>query len=322
MYEIDVATAVASRPASTSLGTPGWFTDGSPGSGVPATILPAEFMNMLMAEQLNLLSAAGIAPSKSISTQVTQAVQTVAGGVIGSMRNLKMSISAASASANLTADEVILETALGGVAYKLANFNKAINLAATGAGGMDTGTAPVSGYVAVYAIFNPTTQASALLATNATSAAQGNLYGGANMPSGYTASALLSVLPTNGSSQFQTIQQMDRQISRTSIQVLNTSTAQSSFTSASMSTAVPLNARTASGVIVSVGGAINAATSFSVASDANGIGQQQAWWTTPVASVGMYVPFSSLLLPTPQTFYYTLTGSAGSGQLFVSSYSF
>ena len=241
---------------------------------------------------------------------------------VGSVRNLKMSIAAASATATLTADEIIVEAALGGASYKLASFNKTINLGTTGAGGMDTGTAPVSGYVALYAIYNPATGVSALLATNATSAAQPNVYGGANMPSGYTASALVSVLATNGSSQFQTVQQIDRVIARSSVQVINSSTAQASFTSLSVSAAAPLNAKSVGGVIVSVGGSINAATNVIVASDVNGMGQQEAWWTTPAASTGLYTPFNGLLMPTPQTIYYTLTGSAGSIQLYVSSYTF
>ena len=74
MYQIDNSTAVAARPAASAAGTAGWFTDGSPGSGVPATILPAEFMNMLQAEFLTILSTAGITPSKTTSTQLMQAL--------------------------------------------------------------------------------------------------------------------------------------------------------------------------------------------------------------------------------------------------------
>jgi hypothetical protein len=82
------------------------------------------------------------------------------------------------------------------------HHNKTVNLATTGAGGMDSGAAPNNGFVAIYAIYNPTTGASALLARNATAAAQPTVYGGANMPAGYTASALISVWPTNASGQF------------------------------------------------------------------------------------------------------------------------
>jgi hypothetical protein len=69
--------------------------------------------------------------------------------VIAAARSLAMSVAAASATATLTADEIVVGAALGGQKYIIGAFSKAINLASTGAGGMDTGTAPVSGFVAL-----------------------------------------------------------------------------------------------------------------------------------------------------------------------------
>ncbi|MDA5495940.1 hypothetical protein PGS50_22215, partial [Yersinia intermedia] len=63
-------------------------------------------------------------------------------GVVGTSRNAKMSIPSASATATFTADELIVQTALGGLQYKLSSFSNTVNLATTGAGGMDTGTVP------------------------------------------------------------------------------------------------------------------------------------------------------------------------------------
>ena len=74
MYQIDNPTAVLSRPTPTAAGTAGWFTDGNPASGTPATILPAEFMNMLMAEFLSILSAANVTPNKTNSAQLVQSL--------------------------------------------------------------------------------------------------------------------------------------------------------------------------------------------------------------------------------------------------------
>ncbi|MGM7734429.1 phage tail protein, partial [Yersinia enterocolitica] len=71
-------------------------------------------------------------------------------GVVGTSRNAKMSITAASSTATFTADELIVQTALGGLQYKLSSFSKTINLATTGVGGMDTGTVPANGFVALY----------------------------------------------------------------------------------------------------------------------------------------------------------------------------
>ncbi|HHA3806998.1 TPA: hypothetical protein ACOCPI_004353, partial [Yersinia enterocolitica] len=116
-------------------------------------------------------------------------------GVVGTSRNAKMSVTSVSATATFTADELIVQTSIGGRQYKLTSFSKTINLATTGVGGMDTGTVPANGFVALYAIYNPTTQISALLAVNASSVVAPEVYGGSNMPAGYTASALVSVLP-------------------------------------------------------------------------------------------------------------------------------
>jgi hypothetical protein len=193
-------------------------------------------------------------------------------GVVGSVRNLLMSVTAASASATLTADEIIVESALGGLRYCLASFNKTINLATTGAGGMDTGSAPVSGYVAIYAIWNPTTSTAALLATNAATK-QGNIYGGANMPSGYTASALLAVWATNGSSQFNIGFQRDRRHVFPIILAFNAASTQASPASVALSPVVPANAISISGELT---GSSSSSSSFAltVAADANGSGQQ------------------------------------------------
>ena len=77
MYQIDNSTAVAVIPPSTASGTAGFFTDGSPATNVPATLLPAEFMNMVMMEILGVLNAAGVTPSKSNFTQLTTAIRAV-----------------------------------------------------------------------------------------------------------------------------------------------------------------------------------------------------------------------------------------------------
>lgn len=57
-------------------------------------------------------------------------------------------------------DELIVQTALGGVQYKLANLNLSCSLSVVGAGGVDiAGTVPTNGYMTKYAIYNPSTGA-------------------------------------------------------------------------------------------------------------------------------------------------------------------
>jgi hypothetical protein len=80
MYAIDNSTAIAAQPAPSAAGTPGFFTDGSPAGGVPATVVPAEWLNAVQQELLNALSAAGIIPSKTQFSQLAAAIPLLAPG--------------------------------------------------------------------------------------------------------------------------------------------------------------------------------------------------------------------------------------------------
>lgn len=236
--------------------------------------------------------------------------------VVGTARNLKMAVTAASTTATLTADEIAVSTSLGGATYKVGNLNKTLNLASTGAGGMDTGSAPASGYVAIYAIYNPVSGASALLGVNATSSIVPNVYGGANMPSGYTASALVSVWPTNASSQFVIGTQRDRKIQRVGVPII--SATNTSFTAVSLSTAVPPNA-------ISVGGFFHCITNtasggnLDLTSDVNGVGLQPIG-VGGVTGTGVSGTYENLQIITQQTIYYRTTNMS-TADASVTSYS-
>ncbi|WP_230951842.1 hypothetical protein [Burkholderia cepacia] len=256
----------------------------------------------------------GTTPSQfdnSNKLATTAFVQRAVGAVVGSMRNAAMGVPVASASATFTADEVVVETALGGAAFRIANFNKTINLATTGAGGMDIGSAPASGFVALYAIYNPTTQASALLATNATSSAAPNVYGSANMPSGYSASALVSVWPTNPSGQFVVGLQLDREVGIGNNTVLSTSTAQASLTSFSAAAALPPNARFCRGDYTISSSSAGAGTNGVVCGSSIEVGRVAIGTTSPTASGSLTIPFPKIPIVTPQTLYYRAGVSAG-----------
>ncbi|WP_081997925.1 phage tail protein [Pseudomonas sp. 11/12A] len=220
-----------------------------------------------------------------------------------------MSVAAASATATLTADEIVVETALGGLRYCLASFNKTINLATTGAGGMDTGTAPVNGFVGIYAIYNPTSGASALLAVNAASVVA-SVYGGANMPAGYSASALVGVWLTNGSGQFIVGYQSDRFTCYTTTTVLITSAVTGSITSLSIAAVVPPNAKYISGnTLISCSTA--SVIHLDIYPSTAAVGNKQNYSTTTAANGGNAVSFDRLQLLTPQTMGYYATSTAG-----------
>ncbi|MBU9359546.1 hypothetical protein KTE52_24710 [Burkholderia multivorans] len=314
MYRIDDATAATSLPVPEAAGTEGYFTEGNPATSTPATKVRGSWLNMIQEELCAILAAAGISRSKTSYNQVNLALQKMYAPVAGTMRNASMSVTTASATATFAADEIVVATALGGQTFKLANFNKTINLATTGAGGMDAGSAPASGYVALYAIYNPTTGASALLATNATSAVAPNVYGGANMPAGYTASALVSVWPTNASMQFVVGFQDDRRVRTSTRAIANISTQTTTPTPFSLSGAVPPNAKTVK-LVVNVAGTSSANVFCNIYSSSTGIDQNQ-FASNPVT--GLTVAFEAATLITPQTLYYT-AGASGTMTLTITA---
>lgn len=218
--------------------------------------------------------------------------------VVGSSRNVNMTLTSASASATFLADEIVVESSLGGAAYQLASFSKVLNLSITGVGGMDAGTAPVSGFVAVYAIYNPTTNTTSVLGTNATSAIAPEIYAGSNMPSGYTASALISVWRTNASSQFVAGTQNDRQVSfpLTNIAFITSNSVSGSINASSV---IPKNAKSVSGQLAmdTTGGYTFFGTTF-------GNGQAVLDWYGYAAQARTF--FSDLAVITPQTFTYSV----------------
>ncbi|MFB1120803.1 phage tail protein [Dickeya dadantii] len=168
-------------------------------------------------------------------------------GVIGMTRNATMNIPSASSSATFTADEIIVGTALGGNQYRIGLFKKTIDLTKNGVGGMDTGTVPDEGFVGIYAIYNPATMASGLLTVNATSVKLPEIYNGTNMPDGYTASALLTVVPVKAG-KFTVLSVFGRQVHIPGVRVYS-GLPNTSGVDIPVSKFIPLNTRTISGVL-------------------------------------------------------------------------
>ncbi|MEH4119591.1 hypothetical protein POX18_13255, partial [Escherichia coli] len=226
-------------------------------------------------------------------------------GVVGQAVNQKMSVAIASASATFTADQVIVGESLSGKQYRLSSVNKTINLTTTGAGGMDTGAAPASGWVAIYLIYNPTTNTSALLGVNTTTVVASTVYGGANMPEGYTASALVSVWRTTSGSLLLNGYQRGRKFCIPRVDVLTTSSNPGPYSPIPLSAAVPLNAIAASGYAFCNSGSGSGFAVLSVGSDANGLGYFQVY-AGLVGSLGSDIYFENTLVE-PQKLYYTFT---------------
>lgn len=168
------------------------------------------------------------------------------GTPVGTMRKGAFNITAPTSSSGFSADEIVVASTLGGQTFRLSNFGVTINLGTTGVNGMDTGTVPTSGYVALYAIYSPTLQSNGILAQNCTNTVATEVYTGSAMPAGYTASALISVWRI-ANSQFVVGFQNDRRISTGINTPLTVSGFQSTYTSFSIASCVPMNARSCHG---------------------------------------------------------------------------
>jgi hypothetical protein len=199
------------------------------------------------------------------------------------------------------------------VPWCLGNFSEVINLATTGAGGMDVGSAPASGYVALYAIYNPTAGTTALLATNATSSVAPNVYGGTAMPSGYTASALVSVWPTNASGLLVLGYQTDRAIYISGVVVLATSTQspEGTYLAFGVAGAVPMNAKSCSGSALIVTSASAANLAYAIAGSSSGVGVAGGAEQAAQTNGGIQGSIGEIPVMTLQTLYYYATASAG-----------
>jgi len=242
---------------------------------------------------------------------IDSAALAAAGTIVGKELNLKSSLAAASTTTSFTADELVVGVGFTGARYKLSSFSKSLNIATVGVGGMDTGAAPTSGYVGVYAIYNPTTGVSALLGVNATSVVLSNVYPGVNMPSGYTSSALISVLPTNGSNQFVQYVQAGREVGLLTNTVLATSTQQASLTSFSIAAVVPRNANSCRGDFTVGSSSAGAGCSLVISGSSLEIGRVACGTTSPTANATMVSSFPSIPIATPQTLYYRGVASLG-----------
>ncbi|CNH99151.1 phage tail protein [Yersinia enterocolitica] len=227
-------------------------------------------------------------------------------GVVGTARNARMSVTAPSAIATFTAEELIVQAGLGWLQYKLAGFNKSVNLGITGVGGMDTGSAPANGFVALYAIHNPTTQESALLAVNATSTVAPEVCVGV-MPAGYTASALVSVWGIT-SSLFRIGFQSNRHIAIPTANIYSVSGGVTTQTALGVSTVAPPNAKkidiaiTANETVAGNGVALN------ISSSPSGIGQFGAV-STVTGQTATAITTGTLSLIESQRLYFSMSNA-------------
>lgn len=244
----------------------------------------------------------------------------------GTGTNVSCSEASASASITCTADAFVVCAALTSTnCAEIGSVNQTFNGGTTGAGGMDTGSLPSSGFVGIYVIFDQTAQSVALLGFNCSSVCP-TIYSGAHMPSGYTMSALLTALPTNSTPQIVgDLYVKGKRVSFPLVTVLTTSTSHASATSLSISGFVPPNAVSISGSLNSTCGTTpgNTAVEVVVFSDSATSGQQTSAVSCASVSGAIIVSvFIDLSIPTSQTMWYenTVSGTSPTSVIDINTY--
>ncbi|CNJ95696.1 MULTISPECIES: hypothetical protein [Yersinia] len=238
-------------------------------------------------------------------------------GVVGSAASAILNFPAAGlATGMFTADEVVVGDAAG-LTYRLRGVSAGINISTVGAGGMDTGTPPTDGFVAIYVMYNPTTKARVMLARNTTGSVAPLIYSGANAPAGYTASALVSVWPLLGV-RFRQGWQRDRRINFPPI-TISSGTIPVTYQAIDLSTICPKNAKTALVEGTANAGGGGASTSFVVSTDASATGRIRFQNNSAVC-----IGTGDVLIGANNTTYFTVGASPvqGTWALVVSGYTF
>jgi hypothetical protein len=214
-------------------------------------------------------------------------------------------------SASWTAAQLTAGTALGGAPYFGSSLTLAFNGATTGAGGMDTGSMPSNADLSIYAIYNPTTDTWSTLGVLG-STSSGPIYAGANMPSGYTASALIWAGVTTGTNLQKFVQQ-DHRI-WINVSLIANGIAATSFTAQSLTAYIPAAAKT---WFPTATGPPSGASTLQVAAAASGPGNVSFSGNTTFS--GPEVPIAG---GSPQTTFYVVSTSTTGWALYTQGYTF
>ena len=177
----------------------GLFTEGNPTSGVPATVVTDDFLNDVQENICYVIEQASIALTKGDQTQLRAAIVAMISasiptslpqGTSGAFSNLRASAVGTSAQVAVSADELVVRT-VAGVYKTLSPFSATLNLAASGVNALDTGVSAANTWYYLWAIHNPTSDTSAVLASLSPTAP--------TLPSGYTYRSRIGAFRTDAS---------------------------------------------------------------------------------------------------------------------------
>lgn len=221
--------------------------------------------------------------------------------------------------------EVVAKTAIGGTPYLGVSFANTLNFGSTGANGLDTGAIAASTFYAIYAIYSPTSNTWATLASLNTAYAP-------TLPSGYTAMALLAIVPTTAGSQVVPgFAAMGNRCWFQPVLIDAAMAAHSTLTTKSVSAAVPPGAASVSGWMGGTASTAIAVEQFGAAGSSAGVGfepMSTASSNGPDATYGTYSQFyfNDVPIITAQTIFvinepvsklyitgYTIGGATTSG---------
>lgn len=221
-------------------------------------------------------------------------------------------------SVTFTDEQVIVGTAINGTRWALPTFSQTLNTSGIGAGGMDTGSPPASGFVAIYAGLNTTSGARTVFGQTVTAAPTAT-YSGANAPSGYNATALIGILPTTAGGGFTAYAALvGRSVSLPSITVLTGGGPSAPFTAIALNAVAPFGAKAASGSMAITVNSLTSTTA-NIATNVGGSGAQNC--AVPVTGAPMVVPFRCVIT-TARTIYYSTGSSVSNLNVIMTGYEF
>lgn len=218
---------------------------------------------------------------------------------------------ATNATATYTADELVLED-VDGNQVRIASFNKTANLAASGAGGLDTGSEASSTWYRVWAIAKADGTQSILLSTSTTIA-------GLTFPSGYSYAGRIGVVRNKGSSNLMDFDQIAGSVSidQTQVLVSGTLTTPTSMNTL-METCIPPEARKFSG-FAKISDSSTAGSNIVIQPRASGNVGLVSIFNSAASAARAASCYFEMLMPTPQTAYYSV-GPSDTGDVFATGF--
>lgn len=261
-----------------------------------------------------------LVPPATTLTQPVQLAQAQLGfsPAVGGTARMQATAAAAATTTTFTDDEVVVRTAAGQT-YALQNFSATLNLSATGLGGMDTGTATASGWLLVYAAYNPATLTSGVFAQMEGSAKASALYSGSSPPSGFTATGLIGIIPISTTAgRFAQFLLNGRRIRFSLVAFTSGSTTSATTTyNAFTVTQIPYSAIRAIGALAVTNAGSGGSSSF-IASSSTGIGSFP--WSVGVVGAADVGAYPDVDIITPRTLYYYCSSASTSNTVSYAAY--